>query len=322
MYVAMSWRMGQLRWQGVIGTLKPRSRCPLMIFIGALSMTFLAIAPSTCAALTMPTGALRREKIPPSGAVTIAASACDRRITSAPRSMRSPRSISGAGRITSRTLVCSSRSNEATTASRPIVPSTSSPRTTTSGTGSWRRSTSRTSDSVSSGSHSAPSGEAMLPSSGMDGLATCEREVSELARGHHAHHGLIFVGDDRKPAFVMCHERDNLAQALMLVNEQWRRAQHVARLHVRRRRTHREIAAGDNDISRDEMVDDVLLGDVADRPAGDEHDDLTQDVVSEQLGDGVRRRAREAEHHLISHHRSHLRVTRLRRQAVRVEGGR
>ena len=73
----MSWRMGQLRWQGVIGTLNPRSRCPLMIFIGALSMTFFAIAPRTCAALTIPTGALFREKIPPSDAVTIAASAAD-----------------------------------------------------------------------------------------------------------------------------------------------------------------------------------------------------------------------------------------------------
>ena len=73
----MSWRIGQLRWQGVIGTLKPRSRCPLMIFIGALSMTFFAIAPSTCAALTMPTGALRREKTHRRTAVTIAASASD-----------------------------------------------------------------------------------------------------------------------------------------------------------------------------------------------------------------------------------------------------
>ncbi len=29
-----------------------------MIFMGALSMTFFAMAPSTCAALTMPTGEL------------------------------------------------------------------------------------------------------------------------------------------------------------------------------------------------------------------------------------------------------------------------
>ncbi len=174
-----------------------------MIFIGALSMTFFAIAPSTCAALTMPTGALRREKMPPSDAVTIAASAAALRITSAPRSMRSPRSISGAGRMTSRTLVWSSTSNEETTASRPMVPSTSSPRTTTSGTGSCRRSTSSTSDSVSSGSHSAPSGEAMLSSSGMDGLAPHEREIGELPRRHHADHRLVLVRDDREAALVI-----------------------------------------------------------------------------------------------------------------------
>src|SRR5580700_8370987 len=133
--------------------------------------------------------------------------------------MRSPRSISGAGRITSRTLVWSSTSNDDMMVSRPMVPSTASPRTTSNGTGSCRRSTSSTSDSVSSGSHSAPSGEAMLSSSGMDSLAPHEREVGELARGHHANHRLIFVSDDRKPALVMRHQRDNLAQALMLVNQ-------------------------------------------------------------------------------------------------------
>jgi len=73
-----------------------------MIFMGALSMTFFAMAPRTCAALTIPTGALLREKNPPSDAVTMAASADALRITSAPRSIRSPRSISGAGRMTSR----------------------------------------------------------------------------------------------------------------------------------------------------------------------------------------------------------------------------
>ena len=78
----------------------------------------------------------------------------------------------------------------------------------------------------------------------------------------------------------------------------------------------------DDDVAGDQVVDDVLLGDEADRPAVDEHDDLTEDVVGEQLGDGVGRRAREAEHHLVAHHRSDLRVARLERQAVGVEGGR
>src|ERR1700688_1668664 len=156
----MSWRIGQLRWQGVIGTLNPRSRCPLMIFIGALSMTFFAIAPRTCAALTIPTGALLREKIPPSDAVTIAASAGDWRMTSAPRSTRSPRSLS------------------------------------------------------------APSGEAMLSSSGMDGPAPREREIGELARGDHSHHRLVLVGDDGEATFVLGHQRDDLTQPLMLVDEQ------------------------------------------------------------------------------------------------------
>ena len=220
MYVAMSWRIGQLRWQGVIGTLKPRSRCPLMIFIGALSMTFFAIAPSTCAALTMPTGSLRREKMPPSAAVTIAASAAALRITSAPRSMRSPRSISGAGRMTSRTLVWSRASKEDTTTSSPMVPSTSSPRTTISGTGSWSRSTSRTSDSRSSGSHSAPSGEAMLSSSGIGGLAPRQREVGELPWRHHPDHGFVLMRDDRQAALVVRHQRHDLAETLVLVDEQ------------------------------------------------------------------------------------------------------
>ena len=38
-----------------------------MIFIGALSMTFFAIAPRTCAALTMPTGALAPREDPTVG---------------------------------------------------------------------------------------------------------------------------------------------------------------------------------------------------------------------------------------------------------------
>src|ERR1700692_3028719 len=224
----MSWRIGQLRWQGVIGTLNPRSRCPLIIFIGALSMTFFAIAPRTWRALTIPTGALRGEKIPPSDAVTIAASAPDWRITSAPRSTRSPRSISGAGRMTSRTLVWSSTSNQEVMVSRPTVPSTLSPRTTSSGTGSWRRSTSSTSDSVSSGSHSAPSGEAMLSSSGMDSPAPREREIGELTRGDHAHHRLVLVGDDGEATFVLGHQRDDLTEPLMLVDEQRGLGQQVA----------------------------------------------------------------------------------------------
>src|ERR1700681_1599069 len=186
--------------------------------------------------------------------------------------MRSPRSISGAGRMTSRTLVWSSTSNHETTVSRPMVPSTSSPRTTTSGTGSWRRSTSSTSDSVSSGSHSAPSGEAMLSSSGMDGPAPRQREIGDFAGGHHADHRLVLVGDDGEAAFVLGHQRDHLTQALMLVNEQRRLAQHVASLHVRRRWTHREVASGHDDVAGDQVVDDVLFGHVADRPAIDEHD--------------------------------------------------
>ena len=62
--------------------------------------------------------------------------------------------------------------------------------------------------------------------------------------------------------------------------------------------------------------------DVADRPPVDEHHDLTEDVVGKQLGDRVRRRAREAEHHLVAHHRPDLRVTRVGRQAVGIQGGR
>ena len=71
----------------------------------------------------------------------------------------------------------------------------------------------------------------------------------------------------------------------------------------------------------DQAVDDVLFGDVADRTAVNEHDDLAQDVVGEQLGDRVGRCAREAEDHLVAHRRSHLRVTRLEREAVRIQGG-
>src|SRR5579862_9658324 len=180
-------------------------------------------------------------------------------MTSAPRSMRSPRSISGAGRMTSRTLVWSSTSNDATMDSRPMVPRTTSPRTTSNGTGSCRRSTSSTSASVSSGSHSAPSGEAMLSSSGMDGVPAHQREIGKLARSHHPDDGLILMRDDGETAFVVRHQCDHLAEALMLVDEQRRRVEHVPRLHVRGRRAHRKVAAGHDDVTGDQMVDDVFL---------------------------------------------------------------
>src|ERR1700683_101148 len=284
-----------------------------MIFIGALSTTFFAIAPSTCAALIMPTGELRFEKIPPSTPVTMAASAEAARIAAAPASIRSPRSIFGAGRITSRTLVSSRTANEVTIVSRPTVPRISSPRATSRGTGSWRRRTSRMSARVSSGSHSAPSGDAMVASSGMDRLPAREREIGKLTRRDHADDGLVLVGHDRKTTALQGHERDHLADTLVLVDEQRRLTQHVPCLHRRRRRTYREVAAGHHDVAGDEAVDDVLFGDVAHGPAVDEHDHLAEDVVREQLGDGVRRRARQAEHHLVAHHRPHLRIVSPRR---------
>src|SRR6202790_1213100 len=218
----------------------------------------------------MPTGALRREKIPPSTPVTITASADAWRIASAPTSTRSPMSTLGAGRIASRALVSSRASNHVTTASSPTVPSTTSPRTTISGTGSCKRSTGRMSASVSSGSHSAPSGEATDASSGMDRLPAREGEIAKLAWRDHPDAPLILVGHDREPALLLRHECDDLAEALMFVDEQRGRTQQVARLYRGRRRSYREIAPGHHDVARDQPVDDVLLGDVAHRPAVDE----------------------------------------------------
>src|SRR3984957_6929509 len=93
------------------------------------------------------------------------------------------------------------------------------------------RNTWRMSASVSSGSHSAPSGEAIVASSGMDHLAARKREIGELARRDHADDGLVLVGHDGEPAALLRHERNHLAESLMLVDEQRRLTQHVARLH-------------------------------------------------------------------------------------------
>src|SRR5476651_2293714 len=144
-----------------------------------------------------------------------------------------------------------------------MLPRMSSPRTTTSGTGSCRRNTSRMSDSVSSGSHSAPIGDAMVSSSGMDSNPARQPEIRELARRDHPHHGLVLMRDDGEPSLMQRHQGDDLTHTLMFVDEQWRRMQHVASLHRSRWWTHREIAAGHHDVAGDEATNDILFGDVA-----------------------------------------------------------
>ena len=78
--------------------------------------------------------------------------------------------------------------------------------------------------------------------------------------------------DHGEAALLGRHQRYHLARALVLVDQQWRLAQHVARLHLRDWWPHREVAAADNDISLDEALDDVLLAHVSDRTAVEPYD--------------------------------------------------
>src|SRR5207302_5123429 len=249
-----------------MGRLKPRSRWPLSNFIGALSTTFLPMAASTCAMLTMPTGSLCRENNPPVGFVTTTASPPSRRTAAAPFSTRSPTSRRGAGRITSATRVCARRECAGRITSSPTVPRISWLRLTRSGTGCCARSGSRMSISVSSGSHSAPSCDATMASSGICRLQG-EHVICNLSRRHDSDGRLVLVHHDGQPARCLSHELDHLRCTLVLVDEKRLRAEHVAGEHVGCRRTHGEVAAGDDDLSCHQAIENVLLPHVPNRPA-------------------------------------------------------
>src|ERR1700736_722454 len=306
-----------------MGTLNPRSRCPLRIFMGALSTTFLPIAARIWAELTMPAGWLRREKMPPSSAVTTRASLPSLRIAAAPFSTRSPRSIRGTERITSATRVSARCANAGITVSRPTVPRISSLRVTRSGTGCCTRRCSSTSARVSSGSHSAPRTSATASSSGMRRLLARQHRRGArggLPRREHADGCLVLVHHNRETALVVCHERDDLAGALVLVDQQRWLTQHVTGKHVGGRWPHGEVTAGHHDVTRDKPVEDVLLLHVADRTPVEKHNDLRQGVVREQLGDRVDGRARQTEHHVVAHDISNDRVAGVGREGVWIDG--
>src|SRR5258708_2662401 len=175
--------MGQLRWHGDTGTLKPRSRCPVRIFIGALSTTLRPISARTCASATMPTGRDRRENNPPSGWVTSTA----------------PAPLS--------TMFCAASS----TASPRLV--------TTSGRGCWPRIAVSTSARLSSGSHSAPSGAMMRSRSGIDGgsLELAGEVVGDLAGGEHPDRQLVLVHHQRGLPLALAHRREHVEQAVALL---------------------------------------------------------------------------------------------------------
>src|ERR1035437_1338422 len=301
----MSCLIGQLRWHGEMGTLKPRSRCPDRIFIGALSVTFLPIVARTSASVTMPTGptARCRENSPPVFSVTTTVDPLAARIAATPRSTVSRTSRCGAGRITAPTATrVRSWPKAGMTTSSPMVPRMTSSLVTTSGTGGWARSAGRMSRRLSSGSHSAPSVIAMRSSSGTGDLRVGEQVVGKLAGREHAHGGLVLVHHQGHLAPLLGHQGGNLAHLLVLVGEQWRGAQHVTGLDRCARRRGAHVAAGDAHGAGDQPVEDVVLVHVPHRAAVEEDRHLGELVVGHQLGDRVDRRAGKAEHHLVAHH--------------------
>src|SRR3984893_8168009 len=177
--------------------------------------------------------------VPPPRAVPPSASLPSLRIAAAPFSPRSPRSIRGTGRITSPTRVSARCANAGITVSRPTVPRISSLRVTRSGTGCCTRRCSSTSASVSSGLHSAPRTSATASSSGMRRLLARQHgrgASGGLPRREHADGCLVLVHHNRETPLVVGHERDHLAGALVLVDQQRRLTQHVTGKHVGDRR--------------------------------------------------------------------------------------
>src|SRR5258708_23514084 len=226
--------MRQLRWHGDTGTLKPRSRCPVRIFIGALSTTLRPISARTCASATMPTGRDRRENNPPSGWVTSTAPAPLSTMFCAASSTASPPSSSGTGRITSPTRTsCRSLPVDGTSTSRPTVPTISPRLVTTSGRGGWPRIAVSTSARLSSGSHSAPSGAMMRSRSGIDGgsLELAGEVGGDLAGGEHPDRQLVLVHHQRGLPLALAHRREHVEQAGAPVAEQRRGGPGVARGH-------------------------------------------------------------------------------------------
>src|SRR5581483_6957686 len=253
----MSCLIGQLRWHGETGTLKPRSRWPTSIFIGALSTTLRPISARTWACEHTPTGRVLREKIPPSGSVTMTAPAPVSTMRRAASSTDSPASSSGTGRITSATrTLCRSAPLLGMSASSPTVPAMRPRSTTLSGSGCWPRSRSMTSARESSGSHSAPSGAAMRSRSGIGrGSDLGGEEGGHLAGGDHADRALVVVHHQRRLALLAAQRGEHVEQPLALVDEQRRGAQDVARGDLGDEGTD-QVAAGDHHVTVDQPLDD------------------------------------------------------------------